>query len=163
LKGLINSLNVSQRVQLREWMTKDEVTAELEKAHILLAPSVTAKDGDKEGIPVAIMEAMACGLPVISTLHSGIPELVRHGETGYLVPEWDVPALTKCLFESIEAPDRWAALGRAGREIDEQQYDVHRLNDALAELLTEVVRGGTRHSRRKAWMGSSLAARRAGM
>jgi colanic acid/amylovoran biosynthesis glycosyltransferase len=62
----------------------------LESSHIFMLPSVTAANGDQEGLPVALMEAMAMGLPVLSTLHSGIPELVEDGLSGLLVPEKDV-------------------------------------------------------------------------
>lgn len=63
-----------------------EINKLMDEAHIFLLPSITATDGDQEGIPEVLMEAMASGLPVISTFHSGIPELVIDGETGFLGP-----------------------------------------------------------------------------
>lgn len=63
------------------------------ESDILILPSVTTKRGDQEGIPVTLMKALARGLPVISTWHGGIPELIKEGESGFLVPERDVDAL----------------------------------------------------------------------
>jgi colanic acid/amylovoran biosynthesis glycosyltransferase len=93
LKSLVNGLNVNGHVKLLGWKRHDEIVELMRSADILLAPSVTSKDGDQEGIPVVLMEALAQGLPVLSTRHSGIPELVRDGEFGFLVPERDLDAL----------------------------------------------------------------------
>ncbi|MBL0717180.1 MAG: glycosyltransferase, partial [Desulfosarcina sp.] len=102
---LIQSLGVDKNIKLSGWKRQSEVMENLDKSHILLAPSVTAKDGDQEGIPLALMEAMAMGLPVISTLHSGIPELIENGVTGFLVPEKDASALFHTLKYLIQNPD----------------------------------------------------------
>jgi colanic acid/amylovoran biosynthesis glycosyltransferase len=82
------------------------------------------------------MEAMASGLPVVSTDHSGIPELVTSDETGYLVPEKDASALAQMILRLAREPESWAALGRRGRERIERDYDVHRLNDQLVDILS---------------------------
>lgn len=99
--------------------------------HALLAPSVTAENGDKEGIPVALMEAMARGLSVFSTRHSGIPELVRDGETGYCVPERDAPALAAALVAWAEAPETWPEMRARARRLVESEFDVRTLTPAL--------------------------------
>ena len=83
---LIESLNMGRYVKLLGWRPKEEVAGFMKAADIFLAPSVTANDGDQEGIPVALMEAMAVGLPVVSTYHSGIPELVKDAVSGILCP-----------------------------------------------------------------------------
>ncbi|MCV5366492.1 glycosyltransferase, partial [Escherichia coli] len=72
-----------------------QVKEVLEQADVFLLPSITGRDGDMEGIPVALMEAMAVGIPVISTVHSGIPELVESGKSGWLAPENDEQALAE--------------------------------------------------------------------
>ena len=84
LQALIDELDAADSVRLLGGKTQDEVQELLAWAHIFVAPSVTSSEGDQEGIPVAIMEAMAAGLPIISTRHSGIPELVEDG--GVRVP-----------------------------------------------------------------------------
>jgi colanic acid/amylovoran biosynthesis glycosyltransferase len=116
---------------------QDQIRELLNRAHVFLAPSVTAADGDQEGIPVSIMEAMAVGLPVVSTWHSGIPELVTHGVSGWLVPERDIEALTANLRQVASRPDSWATMGAAGRTIVERDYNVSILNARLAQLLAQ--------------------------
>jgi colanic acid/amylovoran biosynthesis glycosyltransferase len=85
--SLIKSLNLQEKVTLTGKMAHSKVRVLLENSDIFMLPSVTAPDGDQEGIPVAIMEAMAMGLIVISTYHSGIPELVDNNKNGFLVSE----------------------------------------------------------------------------
>jgi colanic acid/amylovoran biosynthesis glycosyltransferase len=125
------------------WLGKlpsEGVHAMLQRSHILVAPSRTAEDGDQEGIPNVLKEAMACGLPVLSTLHSGIPELVDDGISGYLVPEADPVALSQRLLDLIDDPGRWPAMGCAGRAKVEKEYDSEQLNDRLVELYRSVIR-----------------------
>ncbi|MGS9064510.1 glycosyltransferase, partial [Salmonella enterica subsp. enterica serovar Infantis] len=69
-----------------------EVQALLEDADVVVLPSLTGPDGDREGIPVALLEAMAVGIPVVSTVHRGIPDLVEAGKSGWLVPDNDAQA-----------------------------------------------------------------------
>lgn len=135
LQRLIGELGIADRVTLRGWLAQDEVLRAYERAHVTIAPSVTGANGDQEGIPVALMEAMALGMPVVSTFHSGIPELVEDGVSGRLVPERDVEALAGAIEALIDAPGQWAAMGRAGRRRVEEAFDVDRLNDALVERL----------------------------
>jgi colanic acid/amylovoran biosynthesis glycosyltransferase len=139
IEALRGELGLSEQVVMHGTIPRAEVQALLETAHVFVAPSVTGHDGDQEGVPVAIMEAMAVGLPVISTLHSGIPELVKHGRTGLLVPEHDVTKLAQSLRQVAVEHALWPELGRAGREVVEHEFDEQRLNDQLAALLSEVV------------------------
>lgn len=117
----------------------DEVARVLADTHIYVQPSVTAADGDQEGVPATLMEAMARGLPAIATIHSGIPELVREGITGYLVEERDIEALTERILTLADAPALWKPMGEAGRERIERLHDVRRqtrfIEDSYAELL----------------------------
>jgi colanic acid/amylovoran biosynthesis glycosyltransferase len=134
---LIRELSVENQVRLLGWKTQAEVVEVLGQAHILLAPSVTAADGDQEGTPVALMEAMAMGLPVVSTHHAGIPEIVTDGVNGYLVPERDSEALAERLSHLMRYPETWQTLGTAGRQTVEREFDVNKLNDRLVELYTQ--------------------------
>jgi len=139
LESLIDELGVGEQVQLLGWRNHDEVVSLLEGAHMLIAPSVTAVDGDEEGIPNAVKEAMAMGMPVVSTHHGGIPELIEDGVSGLLVPERDVEALAERLCYLVDHPERWAALGKAGRERIKSEFDIHRLNDELAGLYQDLL------------------------
>ena len=93
------------------WKEPEQIVELVASADIFLAPCVTAKNGDQEGIPMVIMEAMALGLPVISTEHTGIPELVEDGKTGYLVSERDVDALASRIETLIENKQSWGENG----------------------------------------------------
>lgn len=134
LLQLIQELDVGEIVKLLGWKQQEEVVETLNSANILLAPSVTSKDGDQEGIPVSMMEAMAMGLPVVSTQHSGIPELVQNGISGFLVPERDVDGLAEKLSYLIEHPEVWPIMGRAGRTHVEEYYNNDKLGDRLVEI-----------------------------
>ena len=119
----------------------DEVAEAMRTAHVLVAPSVTAPSGDQEGIPTVIKEAMATGMPIVSTLHSGIPEIVEHGVTGLLAPERDAAGLAECLTMVLDHPERWSAMGRLGRAKVAQEFDTERLNDDLVERYREAMAG----------------------
>lgn len=134
LERLILELGISAHVRMVGSKSHDEVIQVLAQSHILMAPSVTAADGDEEGIPNTLKEAMAMGLPVISTVHAGIPELVEDGVSGFLVPEHNVEALADRLMRLVDHPETWAAMGRAGRRRIEVEFDTDRLNDELLVL-----------------------------
>ena len=139
LEAQVRNANVGDAIRLTGPLPQAQVLDLLDQSHVMLLPSVTAADGDQEGIPVALMEAMASGLPVVSTLHSGIPELIDDGRSGYLVPERDVDALAARLRALIEHPELWPELGRAGRERVHDDFDLGKLNDRLIELYEQVV------------------------
>jgi colanic acid/amylovoran biosynthesis glycosyltransferase len=141
IKSLIEKLNISDRIKLLGWQRQEEIVEFMKEANILLAPSVCSKDGDWEGIPVVLMEALAQGLPVLSTQHSGIPELVQDGQSGFLVPERDVDALAEKLTYLIEHPEIWPEMGWSGRDYVERHYDINKLNDQLVRLYQRVLDG----------------------
>ena len=131
LENLIKSLNISEFVVLAGWKNHEEIVEILESSHILLAPSVTAKNGETEGIPNAVKEAMAMGMPVLSTIHSGIPELVQDKVSGYLVAERDEKALAERLMHLIDHSVDWSKMGSAGRNFVESEFDIEKLNTML--------------------------------
>jgi colanic acid/amylovoran biosynthesis glycosyltransferase len=85
------------------------------------------------------MEAMASGLPVISTWHSGIPEFVEDGLSGRLVPERDAESLARAIDELAAAPGRWVQMGLAGRARIDRDHDIQKLNDDLVRLYEEIL------------------------
>lgn len=139
LQKLIEELDVENNVKLVGWKQQHEVCSMLNESHLLLAPSVTSADGDKEGIPVALMEAMSMGLPVVSTYHSGIPELVEDGETGFLIPERDADALFERLKYLIDSPDTWIKMGDKGHDRIKEVYEIDKLNDRLVEIFEQIL------------------------
>lgn len=140
LQQLIEDMGIERQVKLLGWKTHEEVRMLLEESHVLVAPSLTSGSGDQEGIPNAIKEAMASGLPVISTFHSGIPELVTDGVSGFLVPERDAASLADSLAYLISHPEICNEMGKAGRMQVEQKFDTHRLNKELEELYLKLMR-----------------------
>lgn len=139
LQQLVQTLQIESMVKLVGWQQQQTVIQFLNRADILVAPSVTSQAGDQEGIPVVLMEAMAMGLPVVSTFHSGIPELVQDGVSGCLVPERSADALADKLAWLIEQPQHWLALSQAAHTTVVEQFDIHRLNDRLVEIFEQVV------------------------
>jgi colanic acid/amylovoran biosynthesis glycosyltransferase len=139
LQTLIEDLKVDNHVKLLGWKSKEQIIGLLQEADIFLAPSVTSQNGSREGIPGAIVEALALGLPVLSTRHSGIPEVVQDGESGFLVPERDTDALAEKLEYLIEHSELWPAMGKKGRTYVEQHYDIDKLNDRLVEIYQQLV------------------------
>ncbi|MBT1157917.1 glycosyltransferase [Aminobacter anthyllidis] len=135
MKQLAAELGISGRVAFLGPRPHAEVKQRLSEAHVFVLPSVRAGDGDLEGIPVALMEAMAAGLTVVSTYHSGIPELVEDGKTGLLAPERDVAALAQKLVWIADNPGACESLAVAARRKVEEDFDSVRLNDAFADTL----------------------------
>ncbi|MCB0036066.1 MAG: glycosyltransferase, partial [Anaerolineales bacterium] len=111
--------------------TQDEVAELLATAHCYTQPSIITPSGKMEGIPVALMEAMAGQLPVLATELSGIPELVRPGETGYLVPPADAAALAEALEKIYNAPEEAAQRAAAGRQLVLDEFE---LRDNVKQL-----------------------------
>ena len=114
---------------LTEWVrfigarTQQEVLEQLQAADAFVLPSIVGPDNRMEGIPNALMEAMACELPVIGTDLSGIPELVRDGENGLLVPPQDAHALAKAITRLQDDPDLAHRFGRRGRATVEADFN----------------------------------------
>jgi colanic acid/amylovoran biosynthesis glycosyltransferase len=131
LETLARDAGVASRVRFVGAQTREQVATLLQSADLFVAPSVTGADGDIEGIPVSIMEAMAAELPVISTHHSGIPELVTDGVEGMLVPERDVAALTACIDTLAADHHRRARMGAAGRARVAVEFEMGALTSQL--------------------------------
>lgn len=139
LEQLIQTLKVGHAVKILGWKNEREIIEILDQAHIFVAPSITAAGGDQDAPINVLKEAMAMGLPVVSTYHGGIPELVEEGVSGLLVPERDVEALVEKLGDLMQHPDRWAEMGHAGRTSVETHFDLDKLNDRLVELYQELL------------------------
>lgn len=143
LEELAAACGVADRVHFAGTVPHEEAKSHLRSADIFLLPSRTGTDGDMEGVPVSLMEAMAAGVAVISTTHSGIPELVTHGETGLLAPEGDPVALSARLEWSMDNPDGLAALARAARAKVEADFDARVIHRRLGDMLVHLAESGT--------------------
>jgi colanic acid/amylovoran biosynthesis glycosyltransferase len=130
LQGLIDTYGLGERVRITGWVSGDEVRSLLLQARGLVLASFA------EGLPVVIMEAMALARPVVSTLIAGIPELVRSGQEGWLVPAGDCAALARACTELLEAdPRRLEEMGLSARERVLQRHSAQAGARKLAQLI----------------------------
>jgi colanic acid/amylovoran biosynthesis glycosyltransferase len=112
----------------------------MQRARVLCNPSVTAANGDTEGLGMVFAEAQATGLPVVSTLHGGIPEVVRNGETGLLARERSVEELTRHLERMLGDRAFWDACSEHARAWIREQFDIRRCTAGLEEVYDEAVK-----------------------
>lgn len=131
LRRFVAEKGLGEHVRFAGVLRSEQVADLLAEADVMLVPSVVARDHDREGSPIVIREASASEVPVLSTYHAGIPEVVADGETGFLVPERNVPALTDRLITLLDDPALRRRMGRAGRAKMEREYD---LFQQVAEL-----------------------------
>ena len=139
LAAQITALGLDDQVHLIGNRTQAEVKAYLHHAAMLVAPCIISADGDRDGLPTILVEAMALGTPCISTDIVGIPELIHDGETGLLVPPHDPDALAAAITRLLEKPAYGEHLAANARAHIEQHYDIHQ---NTAELREHITRGG---------------------
>lgn len=143
--NVIEEYKLRDSVKLLGYLPYDEYIKVSQEAHIFLSPSVRAKNGDTEGgVPVSIIEMSAAGMPILSTFHCDIPEAVINNQTGYLVPERDVEALTDRLDYLISHPELWEEIGRKGRQHIQGEYNLINQVKQLENIYTELIDGNTR-------------------
>jgi colanic acid/amylovoran biosynthesis glycosyltransferase len=134
LEALAAELGLGGGVRFEGWRTSAEVAAAMAESDLLVTPSITAADGDMEGLPVVILEAMATGLPVIATRHSGNPEIVDDGRTGWVVDEASVPSLARALAEALDR-SRLLERGEPARQRILAEFDARALAERSLEAL----------------------------
>jgi glycosyltransferase involved in cell wall biosynthesis len=134
LEALIAEKKLGDRIQLTGPLPQDVVAQILPQADCYVQPSIIAPDGQMEGIPVALMEAMACALPVVATDISGISELVRHDQTGRLVPPENPQGLAEAMLAVHADFEGAKAMAWAGRELVMQEFDLYRNVRQLSAL-----------------------------
>jgi len=134
VKNLVNLLNVKD-VELTGALSHQQVLEYFENSYLYVQHSVQASDGDKEGTPVAIMEASLAALPVVSTRHAGIKDVIIERETGILVDEFDVASMTDAICYLLDKRDVAFKMGQKGREFIMKSYsqELHakRLNETV--------------------------------
>jgi glycosyltransferase involved in cell wall biosynthesis len=129
---------LGERVRFLGALASAEVARWMRRASVLAVPSVTAADGDAEGLPNVVVEAAASGLPVVATAHWGIPEAIEEGRTGFLVPENDAEALAARLAELLESQSLRRDMGVAARGLAERKFDQRMLTERLEAIYDEV-------------------------
>jgi colanic acid/amylovoran biosynthesis glycosyltransferase len=136
-------LGIAAAVAFRGTLSHDETLAEFARAWVLAAPSLTGRSGDAEGLPTVILEAAAAGVPTVATFHSGIPEAVVDGRTGFLVAENDSRALAERLEQVLGSLELRTGFGAAARFLAADRFD-RRLQSARLESLYDGLLGQTR-------------------
>lgn len=139
LYQIVEDNNLSDTVTFLGYQPHPILVEAFYRHHILISPSVQAHDGDNEGgSPVTITEAVATGMPVLSTWHCDIPEVVLDGQNGFLVNERDVDALAEQLSYLATHSEEWPILGEAGRRHIENSFDARRQAQLLEERYTSL-------------------------
>ena len=111
----------------------------LAHARVVCVPSVTAENGDTEGLPIILAEAQAMGLPVVSTMHAGIPEMIEPGVTGFLVAERDYKAMSEALVRLLSDDTLWDAFHRAAIGRIAEQFDLSKQTEVLEHIYNGVL------------------------
>ncbi|MBW4618639.1 MAG: glycosyltransferase [Cyanosarcina radialis HA8281-LM2] len=125
-------LGLQSQAEVKNWMNR---------ASLLVTPSITAADGDAEGLPNVVLEAQAMGLPVVATKHAGIPEAVVDGETGFLVEESDREGLAVSSLRLLQDTDLWQHFSANGKERVRNGFDRSKQTQILEEIYQKIWRG----------------------
>ena len=139
LQDLARELKIDNRVSFTGFISQEQLRDLYYASHIFLHPSETGPDGNQEGIPNSMLEAMASGLPVFATRHGGIPEAIENGVSGVLVPEHDDSELARALLNAAQDPGFLSRIARAGAEVVRKNFDLaaqaRRLEDIYLRLI----------------------------
>ncbi len=135
---------IAERVRFLGAQPPEEVARWMGRAALLAAPSITARDGDSEGLPTVVIEAAAVSLPAVVSDHSGLPEAVVDGRSGFVVPEGDATALAARIAELIASPELQPRMGGAARAVAEERFDAARQATALEAHYDALVEAGPR-------------------
>lgn len=132
-------LGISERVKFTGFLGQEELRSVYAQSHLFLHPSELGPDGNQEGVPNSMLEAMASGLPVLATNHGGIPEAIDHGVSGLLVAERDHAALGAEMLSLAKDPARYAAMGLAGSRKVAAVFDIAASVAALEAIYDEAL------------------------
>ncbi|MDQ3190812.1 MAG: glycosyltransferase [Bacteroidota bacterium] len=138
-ENLVKHLKIQKNVVFPGKIAPEKYKNHLEKSLGFVQHSITANDGDMEGTPVAIIEASAAGLPVVSTIHAGIPDVILNGETGLLVKEHDVDGMSEFMIKLLDDKEYAKQLGQAGKKRIKENFSMQRHLEILDNLLIRVI------------------------
>ncbi|MEY2488919.1 MAG: colanic acid/amylovoran biosynthesis glycosyltransferase [Verrucomicrobiota bacterium] len=139
LERRARELGLGDQVSFTGFVSQTQLRELFYHSHIFLHPSERGADGNQEGVPNAMLEAMASGLPVFATEHGGIPEAIEHGKSGILVKEGDYDALAAALLDAVAHPDALAAIAHSGAERVRQKFEQAAQTRKLEEYYFEAM------------------------
>jgi colanic acid/amylovoran biosynthesis glycosyltransferase len=143
---MVKAMGLGEQVDLCGVKTPQEILALKRRSRAFVQHSVLANDGDSEGTPVAIQEAMASGLPIISTRHAGILDVVEHGRHGLLCEPFDIKGMAGDMIRLIDDPELARTMGSQGRERALQDFPVDQQVARLQDVLRRAARGEPIHA-----------------
>ncbi|MDF1673838.1 MAG: glycosyltransferase [Vicingaceae bacterium] len=133
--NLIKHFNLSKNIELPGIITPEQFKNYLTTSRAFVQHSITAENGDMEGTPLAILESSIAGVPVISTNHAGISDVIIHNQTGYLVNEHDVQGMSNYMLELLENKDKARALGEAGKKNIQENFNMAQHIEELNQII----------------------------
>jgi colanic acid/amylovoran biosynthesis glycosyltransferase len=139
LESMAACLGIAERVEFSGFLSQEKLRELYARAHFFLHPSEIGEDGDQEGVPNSMLEAMAAGLAVVATLHGGIPEAVENGVSGLLTPERDSAALAESLFALADDPERYARMSASAAARAASQFDLKAQSRVLEAHYREAI------------------------
>ncbi|HMY35120.1 MAG TPA: glycosyltransferase, partial [bacterium] len=134
------SLGVASTVFFHGVRPHEEIVQHMHQAALFLAPSVIAANKDRDSGLIVAKEAAACGLPVIGSIHGGIPDIIADGETGFLIPERDVIKMSQCIVEILNNPELWSRMSIASRKKIEEEYNIEKCNERSSSIYDELLK-----------------------
>jgi glycosyltransferase involved in cell wall biosynthesis len=134
LTAQIARLDLSEKVSLVGARPQNEVFELMQQAAVFAAPYIIGKDGNRDGLPTVLLEAMALGTPCVGTDVTGIPELIRHQETGLIVSQNNAEALAQALQKMLQNPALRVKFATEARKLMESEFDIHTNAAALRKL-----------------------------
>ena len=139
VQNLARELNIGRRISFTGFVSQDQLRELYYGSHIFLHPSQTGRDGNQEGIPNSMLEAMASGLPVFATEHGGIPEAVENGVSGVLVTEGDHKGLARALLDGTRDPGFLSRISHSGAESVRKNFDLASQARRLEEIYLRTI------------------------
>ena len=139
LEMLARELKIAQCVSFTGFLSQEQLREIYYRSHIFLHPSQIGRDGNQEGIPNSMLEAMATGLPVFATEHGGIPEAIEHGVSGVLVPERDEFVLVETLLNAVQDPDLLWRIAFAGANAVREKFDLQQQAHRLEQIYLRTI------------------------
>ena len=138
-KQVARDLKIESAVTFTGILKPSEIVSVLQASTCFIQHSVTPESGDAEGTPISVMEAGACGLPVVASRHAGIPMIVEHGKTGLLFEEGDVETMAKYMTEIIEHPEKALEMGKQGRMVICKKFEVQKKTLLLWDIIESAI------------------------
>jgi len=136
-KAAVAEAGLSENVEIRGWVDQEQLMAEMKKAHAFLHPSELTETEDQEGVPNAMLEAMAAGLPILATTHGGIPEAVTDGVDGLLVPEKSPEQLAEAMLRLLGEPGLLPTLSAQAHDSVREKFGFEQAIGALEDCYNE--------------------------